>query len=436
MSFELSRRKREDEILRVRENSTPVSTGISLPIRTGETFNVYNIPVELLIYNHLNDRFASKRKEYKYSTGNNLTNTDEESLKIIENFIWSSNIARNQETLKDIEKKGQKKYGVITTDGRIIDGNRRATLIRKIFYSKNNEFPTVEKEDFRFFKAVILPGDISDDEMIKLETQIQMGEDEKVEYNAIEKYIKIDKLYNNNIPYSDIASMISSIKTDKEATKMHNTYKLMEEYLDYIDAKDRFSLINKFEDHFLRINSIMSSYKKGKYMTDWAPSDLDMLELKHVSFDFIRKGHEGKDFRNIAGGQKDEKGIFAKKEVWDKFLEKHNSIIDNAEKKMKHNNENIPLSQREQLWVNEVKKGVDYSFKRAKEAVNNHLAIDRPRFLIEGALDKLRLIDVESFIKNYNEQRDKETYDMIKEINVLTALMKENIVNSVFKKKK
>lgn len=434
--FELDRSIRENEILKIHEG-TPVATGVVLPIRTNQTFNVYKIPVKYLIYNHLNDRFASKRREHKFQTGEELTNDSIESMKLIEDFIWESNVSSNKETLKDIAKKGQRKYGVITTDGRIIDGNRRATLIRRIFFSDEGEFPNVNKEDFRYFKAVILPGDIDNDEMITLETQIQMGEDEKVEYNAIEKYLKIDKLSKSGIEYHDIVNMINSMKNKSDVEKKHKTYLLMEDYLEFIDAPNRFSLIEKNEDHFLNLQAVLTAYENGKYETNWVPQKSDIVLLKQTAFSYIRKGHEGKDYRNIMGGPKNAKGIFSNQEVWKKFVQKHDKVVDNADKKVKHaikENPHLTLNQRENIWKNEADSGLKYALERGKEAIKNTDEKERPHRLIEGALDKINLVNVDLLVENFDEKRDKDTYVMIKNLHEAVDDIRKRIINDVYKK--
>src|SRR5690606_5940343 len=128
----------------------------------------------------------------------------------------------NEETLNNILKNKQQKFGVITNDGRVIDGNRRVAILKKIYYSEEGTYKNINRDNFKYFEAVILSDDIDDEEIQILETKLQMGEDEKVDYNPIEKYIKIDKLYRLNKDYKEIASLINSIKNEKEAEEMHN----------------------------------------------------------------------------------------------------------------------------------------------------------------------------------------------------------------------
>lgn len=438
MSFELDKKKREDEILRVTQLSKPVMTGVKLPIRPDQEFNVFKIPINYLVYNHLNDRFASKSREFEIETGTTLNLDSDEHLILIEKFIWDSNISSNQETIRDLAKNGQLKYGIVTEDGRIIDGNRRASLIRKLYYSDSKDFPNLNKENFRYFLAVVLPGNISDDEMLVLETKIQMGEDDKVDYNPIEKYLKINKLIQSGKTYDEIASMIKSVKNGKEALEMHNIYKLMVKYLEYIDAPNHFSLIGKYEDHFIKLNKTIEYFKNGSYSANWRPREADYIQFEQVAFHYIRKGHEGKDFRNLMGGKSDGKGIFSNLEVWNKFLNKHDDVIDEVNDEIKKQKfENV--AQREDYWSDKVSNRLDTIFKRAKESISNRDAENKPKDLAEGALDKIKIIDIEELIYRYMQNGDqtqiREFYKIISDINTKTEHMKERIINDVFKKK-
>lgn len=438
MKFELDRNVRENEILKITQTTIPVMTGIKLPIRPNTEFIAYRVPLDYLVYNHLNDRFASKSIEFEIDTGDSLNlNTDEHQL-LIEKFIWDSNVQSNQETIKDLAKNGQIKYGIVTEDGRIIDGNRRASLIRKIYSADSKEFPNINKENFRYFICVVLPGNISDDEMLVLETKIQMGEDDKVDYNPIEKYLKVDKLVKSGKSYDEIAGMIKSIKNGKNAAEIHRIYKLMIRYLEYIEAPNHFSLINKYEDHFIKLNKTLEYFESGTYSSNWKPKSSDYIQLEQVAFNYIRKGHEGKDFRFLMGGKNDQKGIFSNNEVWKKFLDKHNSIIDNAQDEVKRKTfDNV--SQREDFWVDKTSTGLNTIFRRAKESLNNLDVENKPKDLAEGSLEKLKSINLDLAIFKYEQNNHdnnsiKELYELLGNINKITAEMRERIVKDVFKK--
>lgn len=57
---------------------------------------------------------------------------------IIQDFITKSNPDKLRQTEKNIELIGQQKYGVVLTDGRIIDGNRRFSCLRNLSRKSDN----------------------------------------------------------------------------------------------------------------------------------------------------------------------------------------------------------------------------------------------------------------------------------------------------------
>src|SRR4030043_2427674 len=98
---------------------------------------VYKIDLEYLVYNRYNGRIASLVKSYEKQTGYELDPTDPKDVEKIENFLWISNISSNKTTEKSIEEQGQLKYGIVTKDGVIIDGNRRALILRRVLANDN-----------------------------------------------------------------------------------------------------------------------------------------------------------------------------------------------------------------------------------------------------------------------------------------------------------
>ena len=93
--------------------------------------------------------------------------------------------------MKSLVKDGQQKGGIVTNDGTIIDGNRRAMLLNKIYKDREKMDADNHKvDDCAFFVAVILKEDYGAREISRLETTYQMGEDAKLDYNPIEKYLK------------------------------------------------------------------------------------------------------------------------------------------------------------------------------------------------------------------------------------------------------
>lgn len=291
-----------------------------------QVMNVYKIPLNLLVYNKYNGRILSRTKSLERQ--NMVLNPEtEDGKKKIEDLLWESNVDRNRRTMSNIDAFGQQKIGIITKDGIIIDGNRRAMLLNKI-------------QKYDYFKAVVLP--VSSDESVleieKLETSFQMGEDEKLSYNATEKYIKAKEIYlkltgKDALPALDedfdnsAVTKISDWMGEKpgEIKKYLATIKVMDEYLSFYEYDGIYTQLDNREDQFLSLQKWLNTYYSEnslKAFDGYTKSDVD--DLKVIAFDYIRirNQYDGKLFRLIADGFRD-KHFFGNKNIWEDFRNYH-----------------------------------------------------------------------------------------------------------------
>ena len=326
MAF-LSREEAKERIGRIIANQAPVKTGQTLPIRIGTTFNVYLIPIDYLAPNVLNDRIAWKTREWEAVNGRKLSVNNQQDTEYVFQLIEDENPKDNERTIKDLADKGQQIDGIITNDGIIIDGNRRATLLRKLYRGEATKFHK-NLEEFRFFKAIVLSEDIDDKEIMALETQIQIGEDKKVDYDPICMYIKVDNLAKEDYNDSQIANYMRCTESDVKDRK--EIFKLMNEYLESIGKPNHYTLLEGLEDQFINTKTVFKKLDNGTYSTyDWEYSDADVANFKQVCYDYLRAKFEGKKYRDVLIGKPNKTdGVFIKKVVWEEFLEHHEKIIN------------------------------------------------------------------------------------------------------------
>jgi hypothetical protein len=118
-----------------------------------KAYPVYKVRLDWLFYNDQNDRIATWISQYKAQhNGQAPSSTDREAYNaIIEQFIVESNPDALRKTQNNIEMVDQREAGVVLADGRIIDGNRRFTCLRRLA-AKNSRFG--------YFETVILDRDI------------------------------------------------------------------------------------------------------------------------------------------------------------------------------------------------------------------------------------------------------------------------------------
>lgn len=292
-----------------------------------KTEKVFNIPLSYLIYNKYNGRILSRTKSLEKQ--NQAINVEtEEGRDLIEKLLWESKIDRNKKTELSIREFGQQKVGIITKDGVIIDGNRRAMLLNKV-------------DRTGYFKAIVLPVTLEENpiEIERLETTYQMGEDEKLGYNPIEKYLKAKQIFDKLTPKISETEAIKSIsdwmgETEGEIRKYLDTMVVMDEYLEYLEYDGIYTQLDSREDQFLSLSKWLNTFygeSSKKAFDGYTDSDVD--DLKIIAFDFLRfrNEYDGKEFRNLAEGNSD-KHFFGDKDIWKSFSSRHKEIIDSLPK--------------------------------------------------------------------------------------------------------
>lgn len=390
--------KTRTEKLKEVSNKNPVQTGINLYYKgQSHTFNAYAIPLEYLIYNKYNGRISAPVKSYEREV-RPLDPENPEDVKVIEKFLLESNEKRNIITRNDIRLKGQREYGVVTNDGRIIDGNRRASILNSLW--RDESIPYEERSRFKEFIAVILPEDIDYSDLLYLEASIQLGEDEKVGYDPIAKYLKARDMKEAGISTKDIATAMS---VDEDIVSNYlSVLKLMDEYLKYCKYPGIYTMLSKREDLFLTLNRWMTTYKNGRVSTaDWAFESDDISDLKRISFDYIRAQYEGKEFR-LLGNPKQGASVFKTEKAWTDFRDKHQNTIDhitNSEPTVESYRENNPdaditklLEGRDKDWQDRVSMELTSNLQEAVNMAQSATS-DNPVKQIELALSNISLID-------------------------------------------
>lgn len=326
----VTREQAKKEIAEIVSKNKPIKTGITLPVRSGEKFNVYRIPIDLLVPNQDNDRITWRIREYESDSNRHLDIENEEDVEFLYDLIYDESKSENLNTEKDIAQKGQQVDGVITNNGIIIDGNRRVTLLRKLFKGDADKY-SQNVEDFRYFNCIILPEDMQRREIMALETMLQIGVDEKVKYNRICLYIKVDNLRAEHYTFTQIKQYMG-LKSEAEVEQMTYIYQLMVDYLNNIGKPNHFTLLDGLEDQFIQTYRVFKLLDNQTYKAEWDYQEGDVLEFKTVCYDYMRSKYEGKKYREkLLGKSKKTDGVFIDEVVWKDFLEKHEEIIDNAD---------------------------------------------------------------------------------------------------------
>lgn len=390
-----------------------------------ETFDVFQVDLDLLVFNRHNGRIESEMLTWQLEHDLGEREYTDEVHKRIADFLWKTNVERNKHTLEDLTVKQQQRPGIISLDGVLIDGNRRAMLLQRI-------------QPRRTFEAVILPDTYYADEksIVRLETEFQIGEDSKLDYGPLEKYLKVKRL-RGWYEVEEIAQMMAV--TDGEVRKLEAIMKLMDDYLEHIDCAGLYTMLKEpdgsskegmFVDLYLDLKRIDS----GNAVIPWVVGKMDRLALRTTQFDYIRLGSgvlDGKDYREISHNAKGQESFFAKEGIWRTFRERHKQAVASGDEAvgtlqefLAQNPNSLSRSEaaiaRESQWRKTVSGPMKGNFNQAHNELEAEVDKDEPRKLLERALAQLSRVDYggDAFVK------DQANEGLVKSINKLAYEMK------------
>ena len=205
-------------------------------------YPVYRVRLDALFYNDQNDRIATWISRYETENGkDSLQGLNREIYnRVIENFIVDSNPESIQKTQKNIALVGQREPGVTLADGRIVDGNRRFTCLRRMQRETGKPL---------YFETVIMDMDIQEDrKQIKLlELAIQHGEEKKVDYDLIDYAIGTyrDIVQTGLLTVDEYAA--STNEPVAEVKKRLELAGLVDEFLDYVKLPGQFYIAREYK---------------------------------------------------------------------------------------------------------------------------------------------------------------------------------------------
>lgn len=423
----LSKENRKENILKIIHDEKNIEQGYGVRVKIqGEmkALPAYKIPLDCLIYNRYNGRIASRvktfEKEYR-----DLNPEEIEDAKQIEQFLWESDEKKNEATMEDL-LLGQNVAGVITLDGKIADGNRRVCLLNRILDDAEKNPKKYEKVDIskcKYFIAAVVEKDLSDPELLELELSVQLAE-EKVGYNAIEKYLKCDQLKGAGFSDEAIKTMMR-YDSINDVKKDYDMKRLMDEFLEYIGYSGIYTRLDEVEDPFLGLYSTIKKVDAGKIGKDfdWNPDELDLNDLKIASFNYIRADLENinteKSYRYITGSNKD--AFFKTEKAWKTYIETTKGVIDNSREEEKSfddlRKENPGskiedlMSSRDKQWTEKIADKVKEGFGKSKSIVEAKVDNDKPVKLLSEAKYK-----IEGINPNTEAFYSKEVTNLLKEL--------------------
>ncbi len=183
------------EILERREPTAKPSVAV-ISFRTDQTDGnerpIWRVPIEILRYRKDNGRIASDVLDYHKNVGT-LDEADDEAQRVIRRFLERKDPEKTTILRRSIMHSGQDQPAIITSDGFLINGNRRKMVMDFL----HSEHP--DKNDYAFMKVVILPGKGDPGgpptlfEIEQIENRYQLQSDGKSEYYGFDRALSIKR---------------------------------------------------------------------------------------------------------------------------------------------------------------------------------------------------------------------------------------------------
>lgn len=178
------------EFLKARTSSSGAKAQLSAWPRAQKELPLVDLEVKWVRFSTLNHRTKAEQQRHVHRTGDrSLFSADPlgptaqaaqfEILKSQTGFI---------DLKEDLKNRRQQEPGVVTAEGVLINGNRRAAALRSLYVDDTHL-------DARYVRCLVLPEDATIDEILDLETELQIARDFKEEYSWINEAILIEELY-------------------------------------------------------------------------------------------------------------------------------------------------------------------------------------------------------------------------------------------------
>lgn len=401
-------------LLEINDGSIVSKTNLSRKLTIGgitKAYPVYSVRLDQLFYNDQNDRIATWITQYKNDTKNaSFSSLDrEEYNKTIERFIIESNPSAIEKTKNNIALVNQREPGVVLTDGRIIDGNRRFTCLR-LLHS--------EDASFNFFETVILDADAeADQKQIKmLELAIQHGEEQRVDYNQIDMAVGAyhDIVETELLTIEEYAS--STNESVNEVKKRLSIAELIIEFLEFMNVPKQY--------HIAREMQVYSVFPELLPLLKRCDTEQEKTELKECVFNNLMMGACGdqrKFIRSIKSMM--DSGLYSS------YMKKQKSISEEIDLLK----EDAQISNKAELDAfikdnEELSEDLQISMDRALLKSKKAQSRSKPSQIVNKSISMLMDIDTRIIDKLSSEEKEKLS-KQIHKLNDAVSIIEEEVLD-------
>ncbi|MBU1578468.1 MAG: hypothetical protein KJ754_03510, partial [Bacteroidetes bacterium] len=157
-----------------------------------------------------------------------------EGQEILRGFLSKSDPEKKEVLKQQIKKKGQRQPAIITCDGFLINGNRRKMVFEELYIESHQD------PKFVNMRVIILPENITEFEIKRLENSYQLQDEGKSEYHGLNRALTLRNNEKDN--YTLEAQILDDPQhADKSGSELNKAVKeLRAKYLNPLECVDRY----------------------------------------------------------------------------------------------------------------------------------------------------------------------------------------------------
>jgi hypothetical protein len=241
-----------------------------------EDFEIFSVPVELLVLNAGNRRFHAEKLSWEEQLGRELdpqaNAADERSIisillddnqRVADDEIVGKTSKDAQALISDWQQRGQEQPLWIRPDGFVVNGNRRLAALKRLGAQLGTATGT-----YSYVEVIILDYDkISDDEMFQMEAREQLTEGYKVRYGDLNVLLTLrEAAIREGVDWTDDTSVKTVASKIQDLVGNNASYaevqlraiRYMDEYLEYTGEPQRYQRMIGQVERFRDVGKNMS----------------------------------------------------------------------------------------------------------------------------------------------------------------------------------
>ena len=247
----------------------------------------YRLPLGLTFYNIKNGRFAAEYADLKKRNNCELDTTNLDDAGQIQKLLLDLDPKQSKILEDDILQNGQKDPGIITHDGYVINGNRRRAVLENLVSLHG-------RSEFQFIEVARLPTNVSAQDLWKVEAGIQLSRNPQLNYGPINELLKFKEGIDAGLSAKEIANELYGGFQEKEILAKLEEFKLIAEYLKFIQEPNVFNKAKGIHEHFIYLRNILTEFGNNA-----SPRPDEVVRAKHIGFQLIHDGVPAREFRKM-----------------------------------------------------------------------------------------------------------------------------------------